>query len=225
MNSAKTVSLIAASPKVGEAAVSDWLSDRAKKVFSGGGVLVHQINVRQSAAHRPEDDFERMRLSDALIFIFPLYFFCLPGLLIRYLQDFEAYLAAREAAPTVPRVFCAVNCGFPEPGINEEAVRVVKSFSEKIGASFGFGLMIGGGGMLLPAQEAPFMKKTLSAIDAAFERMRTDLTADPAGETANLEVKAAFPRRLYFAAASLDWISSAKKNGLKKRDLYARPYV
>ena len=226
MSRKRTITLVSASPKVGTPSVSNWLSDRAKKQIGGDGTAVRQLSVRQSIAKGTvQTDFETMLTSDALILIFPLYIFCLPGLLIRYLQDFFGFWTIHRSLSRISCVFCVVNCGFPEPEINAEAVRVVKSFSEKINADFRFGLMFGGGGLLLGAADAPFMKKTLSAVDNAFLLMKNDIVTASSVPMRNIEAKTNFPRQLYFIGAGFGWRSMAKKNGLRKKDLLAKPYI
>lgn len=226
MNNKKSVVIISASPKLSEKSVSDWLASRAESLIKSDSITVTQINVRNSMISKKiEQDYEKLLASDALIFIFPLYFFCLPGLLMRYLQDFYSYFLAHPQSSRIKMVFTVVNCGFPEADINEEAVRVIKSFSGKINAHFRFGLMIGGGGMLLNTEGAPFMKKTMAAVDTAFSQMKEDLLTDNYKPLNNFEAKVNFPRRLYYFMGGRGWISYARKNGLRKKDLYARPYV
>ena len=226
MTAVKKITLISGSPKVGEPSVSDWLAGRAASLLACETLAVSQVNVRDSlAGKRTEEDFSAMLSSDALVLIFPLYIFCLPGILIRYLQDFYAYYAQRREQSRITKVFCAVNCGFPEPGINSEAVRVVRSFSGKINAEFRFGLMIGGGGMLVGAADAPFMRKTLSAVDGAFLQMKTDLLTGDVSKAADIEARVGFPRRLYFIGGNRGWISMAKKYKISRKELRAKPYV
>jgi multimeric flavodoxin WrbA len=226
MKTVKEMTLISASPKVGEPSVSDWLSGHARSLIEGDGISIHQINVRNSIAKNTKGaDYETMLTSDALVFIFPLYIFCLPGIMIRYLQDFYTYFKSSREHSKISKVFCAVNCGFPEDEINAEAVRVIKSFSGKINAEFRFGLMIGGGGMLLGAADAPFMKKTLSVIDRALMQMKTDMLTDSSAPVRDIQTRANFPRRLYFFGAGQGWRSMAKKNKLRNKDLYATPYL
>lgn len=69
--------------------------------------------------------------ADALIFVFPLYIFCLPAILMRFLQDYRRYLTDHTNETGRMLVYAIVNCGFQESDINSEAVRVVRSFSEK----------------------------------------------------------------------------------------------
>ena len=118
-----------------------------------------------------------------------------------------------------------MNCGFPEADINAEAVKVIECFSKKIGASFRLGIMIGGGGMLTDeVKDAPFMKKTFTALDNGFRMMAQDIQDDRLDPLQNLSIALNFPRRLYLFMADKSWVDTARKNGLKKKDLYKRPY-
>ena len=73
------------------------------------------------------------------------------------------------------KVYAVVNCGFPEPGINLEAVRVIRSFSQHINAQFRCGVLIGGGAMLREARNAPFMKKSIKSLNDAFAAIARDI--------------------------------------------------
>jgi hypothetical protein len=75
-----------------------------------------------------------MMETDAILIIFPLYFFCLPGLLTRFLQDYAAFVKSQEEPAKSPASTQWYNCGFPEDEINGEALRVVESFCRAIGA-------------------------------------------------------------------------------------------
>ena len=104
------------------------------------------INVRQTLTKKTTDEaFRTMAGADAMIIIFPLYVFCLPGITMRFLELYRDYAAALPARKQ-PGVYAVVNCGFPEPDINEEAACVVHRFADAIGARFCYGVLIGGGG-------------------------------------------------------------------------------
>lgn len=222
----KRAVIISGSPKPGGKSASMRLAGLAAEALKGDGVEAITIDARKSLmGHETIADYKTMLAADALIFIFPLYIFCLPGLLMRFLQDYAQYVAGHRAEAKKPMVYAVVNCGFPEPEINEEAVRVIRSFSEKIGAAFGFGVMIGAGGMLMGAEQAPFMKKTMADIGDAFRRIKNALlTNDPAPQE-NILTRPNFPRKLYFMGGNMGWYSSARQNGLKRRELYSKPYA
>jgi multimeric flavodoxin WrbA len=217
--------LVSASPKADRNdSISEYFTSLEEERFRSDSTEIYRINVRQCVLKaETEEAFQEMLEANAIVFTFPLYFFCLPGLLMRFIQDYDLYCAERPKSEKKAKVYAVVNCGFPEPEINEEAVRVIRSFSQKIGADFRFGVLIGSGGMLLGAKDAPFMKKTMAELSAAFETMKNDILIN--GETKNnIYISANFPRRLYLFMGDAGWRMSARKNGLKKKDLYRKPY-
>ncbi len=221
----KNIVLINASPKVNEASVSGILTEFAENQMKTNGIHTEHIAVRESISRKQtEHDFEIMQKADTLVIAFPLYIFCLPGILMRFLQDYVSYCKQHEITARDVKVYAVVNCGFPEPDINEDAVHVIKSFSEKIGASFRFGVMIGGGGMLLGAKDAPFMKKTMGSLNNAFEKIAKEVQGESYPETENISISMNVPRKFYLFMGGRGWVHSAKKNGLTKKDLYRKPY-
>jgi putative NADPH-quinone reductase len=102
--------------------------ERAAKQFDDSKFEKVIINVRKAMQHEPEAAFEKIRNADAVFFAFPLYIYCLPSLLTRFLQDYEAYLKNSNKEQKAANVYAVINCGFPEPYINEEAAGVIKFF-------------------------------------------------------------------------------------------------
>ena len=221
----KRVVLISSSPKVSEVSTSGLLTARQEKLMKTEGLDVYTLDVRQSLMKgRTESDFEAMLQADALVFTFPLYVFCLPGILMRFLQDYYTYWTQRQDGVGGSRIYAVVNCGFPEADINREAIRVIRSFSHHTNNVFRFGVMIGGGGMLLGAQGTPFVRKTMSELNKAFNSMAEDIINSREDVVENISLALNFPRKLYFFMGNKGWVSMAKTNGLKKNDLYRRPY-
>jgi len=219
----KKIVLISASPKVDqEWAVSDFLARYGEKQLSSEHVETQIIHVRHTIfRHESAAAFEWMQAADALILIFPLYIFCLPAMLTRFLQDFAS---AHPRAVHGARVYAIVNCGFPEPQINEEAMRVIEQFAKHTGRVYLGGVLIGCGGMILGAQGAPFMRPIFRCLDELFERVKGD---DSGAGLQNCEVEAItvnFPRSIYFLAGNAGWHSMSRKNHLKRKDLYRKPY-
>lgn len=220
----KKIVLVSASPKADQDwAVSVLLAKRGESFLRDEQTEVLTIPVRHALLHHEtEQAYAQMVQADAIILIFPLYFFCLPAMLTRFLQDFAA------AYPTTTQkssVSAIVNCGFPEPEINREAMRVVECFAQKTGRVFFGGVMVGCGGMIIGAQSAPFMRPVMEQIEGFFSRVKHDLTTSipDAPQITSTSVK--FPRSLYFLAGNAGWKSSARKNKLKQTDLYRKPYA
>nr|WP_319488767.1 NAD(P)H-dependent oxidoreductase [uncultured Caproiciproducens sp.] len=223
--SAKNVVLISASPKVNEKSVSDMLTAMAEGQMGADNFHITHVNVRKSITQKHTgSDFEAMLKADALVIAFPLYFFCLPGILIRFLQDYDQFYKLHQDSAAKAKVYAVINCGFPEPGINTEAARVIESFSRQTGNTFRFAVLLGGGGMLLGAKDAPFMKKPMAAITEGFHATAQDIQSEDLSPIENVVVSMKFPRKLYFFMGNRGWTSSARKNGLKKEDLYRKPY-
>lgn len=222
----KNIVFISASPKINEQSSSrEFLemdgnrinADIFNKIF---------IDVRKSITqHKSTEDYETISQADAIIISFPLYVFSLPGILIRYLQDYYQYYKENGKTGKNAKVYAIVNCGFPEPEINQEAIRVINSFCHQVNAEFRSGIMIGGGPALLGAKNAPFMKKNLQKLNAAFSAIAEDIKFENSGkEMEDIYVGVNLPRRLYFFVGDRGWISAAKKNRLSKKDLYRKPY-
>lgn len=217
----KKMIILSASPKKGEPSVSNLLSNMAKEQLSGKDIQADIINVRTLTGQSCTTTYDAMREADGLLIIFPLYIFCMPGMLTRFLEDYAQYIGS-QGKPQ--KVYTIVNCGFPESEINEEAIRVIQSFSRHIGACFRFGVSFGSGSLIMGAKEAPFMKKPMKTLSNAFDLMAKDINDEQLPSLENVNINVGFPRRLYYFAGNFGWRKLAKQNGLKKSDLYRRPY-
>lgn len=223
----KTVTLICGSPKARkDRTLSEYFTNLEQKQIASENIAIHRVNARTSILHDTcEADFEKMLSSDALIFTFPLYFFCLPGLLMRFLQDYDMYAKQHIEESKPKKIYAVINCGFPEPEINEEAAHVIKSFSKAIGAEYRFSLLIGGGGMVLGAKEAQFMRSTMGSIAAVFDQMRDDILSNSSISPQDTSIEIPFPKKLYFLMGNLGWRSTAKsEHKLRASELKSHPY-
>lgn len=223
----KNVVLISASPKINDQSVSKEFLKMAGSQISANVFQKTFIDVRKSIlTDNLAEDFETLSKADVIIISFPLYYFCMPGILTRFLVDYYNYYTVRGNVGKHVKVYAIVNCGFPEPEINLEAVRVIKSFSQHINAAFRFGVLIGGGPMMFAAKNAPFMKKAIQELNDAFSSIAADIKHEYSAKMDPIYIGVNFPfsRRLYFFTGSRGWISMARKNGLQKKDLYKQPY-
>lgn len=221
----RNIVLINASPKIGDESTSKYIIEMVGSHLDEAAANKIFINIRQSIIkHKTQEDFETLSKADAVIIAFPLYVFCMPGILMRFLEDYHKFYIEHGKATSNAKVYAIVNCGFPEPGINLEAVRVIKSFCHHVNAHFRFGVLIGGGGMLLGAKDAPFMKKTMRSLNDAFMTIAKDIKSSDLEIIGNINIAMNFPRRLYLFMGDRGWISAARRNGLQKKDLYRKPY-
>ncbi|MDQ7092589.1 flavodoxin [Desulfosporosinus sp. PR] len=220
----KKVILINGSPRLEEKTASAGFLARVDAALNNSEFEKFSVNVRQSLKNGPEPDYAKLLETDAVIFAFPLYYFCLPGLFTRFLEDYEKYCREHAGQKKPAKVYALVNCGFPEPEINAEAVRVIGCFSRHIGARFRFGILIGGGPMISSAEGVGPVKKAYAKLEAAIRTLADDLHGEATQTLENVLIQPNFPRRLYFFMGGMGWKQQAKKNGLKKADLYRRPY-
>ena len=219
--------LITASPRTTPHSASSLLSKKQATTFEEQGIAVHTIHVRSNiSGGHVEADYQAMLQADALVITFPLYVFCMPGLLTRFLQDYCSYWQSNMAHRlNNQKVYAVINCGFPEPGINQEAARVIKSFSQKIQSQYRFSLLIGGGGMLVSMRHAPFMVKTFRDITQVYHRIAQDILSPQEDHIEDISLAVNFPPKLYLFLGGKGWIRTARKNGLKKADMFKRPYM
>lgn len=220
----KKVVLISGSPRLEEKTASAGFLARVDAALKDSEFEKRSVNVRKSLKNGPEPDYAELLEADAIVLAFPLYYFCLPGLLMRFLEDYEKYFREHGGQKKTVKVYTIVNCGFPEPTINAEAVRVISCFSRHIGAKFRFGVLIGGGPMISSIDGVGPVKKAYEKLDAAIRTMADDIRSDALEPVENVLIQPSFPRRLYLFMGSMGWKQQVKKNGLRKADLYRRPY-
>lgn len=221
--SIKKVVLVSASPKVDQDwAVSVFLAKYGEEKLQSAGLSVETIRVRHALMHHETDPaFDTLQSADAMVLIFPLYFFCMPAMLTRFLQDF---VAKYPTAEQTSNVYAIVNCGFPESDINMEALRVVECFAKQTNRAFLGGVMIGGGGMVIGAKDAPFMRPIFDLVDGLFARVSQDTLSAQPGPAQIAEASPKFPRWLYFIGGNAGWHSMARKHHITPKDIRRKPY-
>jgi hypothetical protein len=220
----KKVALVNGSPRLEEKTASAGFLTHVDAALNEGEFEKLSVNVRKSLRNGPESDYAKLFEADAIVFAFPLYFFCLPGLLMRFLEDYEKYCREHGGQQKPMKVYAIVNCGFPEPEINAEAVRVIGSFSRHIGAQFRFGMLIGGGPMISSVEGVGPVKKAYEKLGMAVRALSDDIRGESKRTIENVVIRPNFPNRLYFFMVHQEWKRDAKINGIKKADLYRRPY-
>ncbi|AGK95313.1 NAD(P)H-dependent oxidoreductase [Clostridium pasteurianum] len=221
----KNVCFVNGSPK-GKEAISLHFLEVLNNLIDGNEDCKYFIDVKTSTkGNNLEGDFEKMAKADAIIISFPLYVYCLPGVLMRFLEQYYLFLKNKSEFNKEVKVYAIVNCGFPEPEINNEAIRVIQNFCNRLNLNWRFGISIGCGPFVAATKDVPIMNKSSRNINMALLKMTKDIENNVDSKKENILIKPSFPKSLLLRMGGSVWIKIAKKNGLNKFDLYKRPYV
>jgi hypothetical protein len=105
-----------------------------------------------------EDTLKNLAVADAIIFVFPLYTYGLPGSLMRLLEDYYSHIKTGKEYNRNAKVYVIVNCAFPRPeATTGEAVRVIKNFCQRLSLTWRFALCIGTGPVVAFTKKVPFL--------------------------------------------------------------------
>ena len=154
--------------------------------------------------------------ADVLLIVFPLYVDSLPAPLIKALTMMEA-----AASRPLPRVYAICNCGFHEAAHITPALRMIESFAQRCGMTWGYGVGIGAGG-IIPAQKNLAKGMTANA-HAALVELAEAIQNDRCG-LKNVFITPKIPRWMYQIGGNLMWNRLAKEHGVKK-DIRATPHL
>ena len=111
---------------------------------------------------------EQLAAADALILVFPLYAYALPGALMRLLEDYYEYVRSGKEYNRRATVYAIVNCGFPRPVVFDECLRVLRNFCRRLSLTWRFAVCISSGPVVAATKRVPFLdlklKKAIAAI-------------------------------------------------------------
>lgn len=158
--------------------------------------------------------------ADVMLIVFPLYVDSLPTPLIKLLTLIEQ--TAKDTNSPPPVVYAICNCGFYEAEHTGLALRMLRHFTRRAGLVWGYGIGVGGGGLMLsPSQN---MKNGPTAnVYAALCVLGKTIRDGEKGPAPDVFVTPKIPRFLYKIGGHVGWRHMAKKNGVKN-SLHARPH-
>jgi len=124
----------------------------------------------------PEDTLKGMAAADAVILVFPLYAYGLPGSLMRFLEEYYRYIRTGHEYNRNSKIYAIINCAFPRPeATTGEAVRVIKNFCRRLSISWRFAVCIGTGPMVVFTKRVPFLYPQLNK---AYREIAADIRYD-----------------------------------------------
>lgn len=171
-----------------------------------------------------ELSFVKMNQSDVWIFTFPLYYYGLPGILVKFLEDY-AQFAKQNPLGHSPRVYAIVNCGFPEPSHNDHAAKMIENFCTHFKGTWRFAVEVGTGPIIKGTPDIPMNGFLKRKVYQALTRLSEDICNFSTTPHKNLYAKCRIPTCLYLFMGNRNWKRTAKQNSLSEKDLYKTPYV
>lgn len=181
------------------------------------------IQVSQHNSQNVEN-FKIVHCANVVIIAFPLYVYCVPGLLMRFLEDYYTYCKKVILRTKKAKVYVIINCAFPDPSICDEAIRVLKNFCKRTGMEWRFAVLVGAGGVLGTVKEIKVFDSILASIYLALDEIVSDIENNSRIVLNNLYVVPKSKKLLEESNSKAKWIRIAFKGGLTEQDLYRRPY-
>jgi len=124
------------------------------------------------------------------------------------------------------KLAAVVNCGFPEPSQNDQALAVMERFASVEGFEWLGGLTLGGGGGIPPGDSLARLGGMTANLRWALDLSASSLAAGLPlpGEAWQAVRKPLMPAWLYLFFGNLGWYWGAWKSGALRR-LRAKPYA
>jgi hypothetical protein len=131
----------------------------------------------------------------------------------------------RSATHASGRFSMLVNCGFPEPEHNRIALRIARHFADCAGYHWAGGLPLGGGGILNAKQPLDTQRGPAEHIKRALDLAVPALASGEnlPSEALTHMLKTPLPDPLYRLIGDLGCRYQLRRNGLRQRELRARP--
>ncbi len=170
-----------------------------------------------------DEFFEKMDSADIWILALPLYIDTLPGHLSFWLKRYEEHRKELKAEKKI-KVYAFINCGFPEAVQNRDALKIMEIYCRKNRLNWRFGIGLGMGEAYKQMKGIPLRSPLKRDILKSFRTLAADIENDNESEIENMFVSVRFPSLLYRLMGTAGWIQRGRKNGLKKKNLYACPY-
>lgn len=213
------IAMINGSPK-GGSTNSGFLLDKLRPLLPlDAEVTTYRIGPKALK----DEHYQELHGMDVLVLAFPLYFDAIPSHLVRMMTEVERRRPAHTDSQPI-RVYAMVNNGFFEGNQCKLAVEMVRNWCERCGFVFGTAFGHGAGEMFASLGNVAVGSGPLKNLGAALEHLTKAIHSGESTEP--LFTQPNFPRGLWkLSSTRLFWHATAKKNGLKPKDLRRRPGI
>lgn len=206
------IALINGSPKFKRSASGIILNSIKAKLQDDN--IIEDYSFRTNEINN--DDLEQISKSNVILFIFPLYVDGIPSHLLRCLYQMEKHFSLIKNNDL--HVYTIVNAGFYEGKQAAVAIEMMKNWAEKANLKWGQGIGIGGGGMLSMISNSADNKGPMKDVHIALTALATNILGLKTAY--EIYTSPGIPRIVYKIGGEMGWRQSAKKNGLKTKDLF-----
>ena len=187
----KEVCLVNGSLRGAKAASLQFLNDLSRRLPDAEyrqTRLTVRARVRDSY---PEDMLAGLARADAIVLVFPLHNYGLPGALMGLLEDYYTYARSGREYRKGASVYVIVNCAFPRAErTTGEAIRVVRNFCRRLSLHWRFAVCIGTGPVVVATRGIPLLYRELKR---GYAEIASDIGAGDSGAKADFFIKPIVP--------------------------------
>lgn len=190
----KNICLVNGSLRGKKAASLEFLNDLELRLpDSACNKILLTVRARVKESY-PENMLESMAHADAIVFVFPLHNYGLPGALMRLLEDYYQYIRTGSECNKNAKVYAIVNCAFPRPGATTgESIRVMQNFCTRLSLNWRFAICIGTGPVVVMTKRVPFLYPKLKK---AYVKIASDIQCDDNEKRDNYMIKPIIPEAI-----------------------------
>lgn len=157
-----------------------------------------------------EDICDNIKLSDTIVFAFPLYVDSPPSITLNFLD----YIIDNKIDIENKNIYVIINCGFREGEQNITAVNIIKRWCDKTKSIYKGGMLIGAGEIVGKNKYKLVSKKALKKLNEfSFCVMNKKSCSDI------ITTMDFFNNEIYCYMANLSWNKKGKKNKLTNKQL------
>ncbi len=158
---------------------------------------------------------EKFQNAEAIVFAMPLYVDSVPAQ-VMYLME-QLYNDRMEFYYN-KKVYVIAGMGFYESAQIAILLEIMKNWCKKMNMIYGGGLAIGAGEMMAGFKGIPLNQGPCKMFGEGIRRMANSIESDGTMEDYYSQPNG-IPRSIYMFMANRSWVVSAKKNGIKRKEI------
>ena len=186
----KNICYINGSLRGKDASTLSFINDLDNRIGSSYNKEFITVKAGANPAY-PDEMFLKIAKADVLVFAFPLFAYSLPGALMRLVEEYWNFIQNGNTYNKNAAVYAVINCGFPVPTINREAVRVIKNLCSRLNIKWRFAVCISTGPVVVVTKKIPFLDLKLKR---AFNTIGRDIAFGNIKDIDDFYIKPVLPK-------------------------------